>query len=126
MSSRAVGAAILYIQTQSDSLEPFPIMATVRSYPNPVEQTTDSPTAHFILIEPKPNEGINKAPLVEAWQEAISLYFSKDTNPPFTVLEGKLQELDAELLECDCMVSPANSFGVMDGGSVLSSLSFVL
>lgn len=76
----------------------------------------NNPTAHFILIEPKPIDGNYEAPLMAGWNKAISQYFGTDANPPFTVLEGKLEELDAALLECDCMVSPANSFGIMDGG----------
>ncbi|KIM30695.1 hypothetical protein M408DRAFT_66006 [Serendipita vermifera MAFF 305830] len=90
--------------------------------PEPLTNITDGtsghatgPTAHFIFIEPKP-EGKKQAPLIEAWNRAISLYFTNTENPPFTVLEGTLQKLDAAVLECDCMVSPANSFGIMDGG----------
>jgi len=79
-------------------------------------ESNGDPSAHFILIEPKPDHGRHQAPLVAAWNRAISSYFVDETDPPFTVLEGKLEELDANLLECDCVVSPANSFGIMDGG----------
>lgn len=79
------------------------------------EDSNDSST-HFILIEPKPCRSNREALLVTEWKNAISLYFPMDPNPPFTVLEGKLHDLDANLLRCDCMVSPANSFGIMDGG----------
>ena len=81
-------------------------------------KSNGDPSAHFILIEPKPEHGRHQAPLVAAWNRAISSYFADETDPPFTVLEGKLEELDANLLECDCVVSPANSFGIMDGGLV--------
>ena len=35
---------------------------------------------------------------------------------PISVLEGRLDEIEAEKLRCDCIVSPANAFGIMDGG----------
>ena len=73
---------------------------------------------HFILIEPKPYVKIFQAPLITEWKRAITSHFPDDANPPFTVIQGKLLDLDAKLLECDCMVSPANSFGIMDGGYV--------
>jgi len=90
--------------------------ATASQLPAPEQPT------HFILIEPK-SENRNEAPLVSAWKRAIAMYFPNEREPPFTVLEGKLEELDANLLECDCMVSPANSFGIMDGGWVTNSSS---
>jgi general stress protein 26 len=76
----------------------------------------DNRRTHFILIEPKPDRGGHRAPLVTAWNRAIDTYFVNESDPPFTVLEGKLEELEANLLECDCVVFPANSFGIMDGG----------
>ncbi|KAG8811595.1 hypothetical protein FRC19_003712 [Serendipita sp. 401] len=84
---------------------------------------TPSP-AHFILIEPKWDEEDgyieDKGPLtlIEAWNGAIQRYFPNvpASSLPFTVIEGRLEEIPAETIQCDCLVSPANSFGIMDGG----------
>ncbi|KAH8999932.1 macro domain-like protein [Lactarius hatsudake] len=85
---------------------------------------------HFILIAPPPHAAVttpfSKVSLCQAWRRAIS------TLPPelqtrFTVLEGTLSGLPADQLQCDCIVSPANSFGIMDGGYDLAlSLAFGL
>ena len=66
-------------------------------------------TPHFIFIDPPTS-------LCDAWNRAIAEHFPSDANAPFSVHEGKLNELDADLLRCDCIVSPANSYGIMDGG----------
>ena len=78
---------------------------------------------HFILIEPRPNRAPSDAtaPLCEAWRSAVSSILPEDAQANFTILEGKLGELDAELLKCDCLVSPANCYGIMDGGYVSPS-----
>jgi O-acetyl-ADP-ribose deacetylase (regulator of RNase III) len=47
--------------------------------------------------------GIN-TPLIEAWQDSFA-------GENVSIIEG-----DITLLECDAIVSPANSFGFMDGG----------
>ncbi|CAA7261938.1 unnamed protein product [Cyclocybe aegerita] len=73
----------------------------------------------FILIAPKPPVSPKyptKASLCDAWAAAIKKYLDASIQPLFTVLEGKLLDLDPTQLQCDCMVSPANSFGIMDGG----------
>jgi len=81
----------------------------------------DGELPHFILISPAPRAdsestpNIRKESLVQTWRQAIS------TLPPnlqahFTVLEGLLSSLPPDKLRCDCIVSPANSFGIMDGG----------
>lgn len=79
-------------------------------------------TPHFIFINPKPsgNEDPSTS-LCAAWNRAIAQYYPSDPNAPFTVYEGKLNELDADLLRCDCIVSPANSYGIMDGGCATHS-----
>lgn len=74
-------------------------------------------TPHFIFINPKSSEYEDPSTsLCDAWNRAIAQYFPSDPSPPFTVYEGTLNELDADLLRCDCIVSPANSYGIMDGG----------
>jgi hypothetical protein len=76
-------------------------------------------TPHFIFINPKPSE--YEGSLCVAWNRAIAQHFPSDPNAPFTVYEGKLNQLDADLLRCDCIVSPANSYGIMDGGCAAHS-----
>lgn len=79
-------------------------------------------TPHFIFINPKPsgNEDPSTS-LCAAWNRAIAQYYPSDLNAPFTVYEGTLNELDPDLLRCDCIVSPANSYGIMDGGCATHS-----
>lgn len=83
---------------------------------------------HLILIAPPPHAApttpVSKVALCQMWTRTIS------TLPPelqthFTVLEGTLSSLPTDQLQCDCVVSPANSFGIMDGGYDLAlSLAF--
>ena len=75
-------------------------------------------TPRFIFIAPTPKQDVpGYVPsLVEAWRVAVRDILGQDDHSQITVLEGKLQEIDPKLLQCDCMVSPANSFGIMDGG----------
>ena len=75
---------------------------------------------HFILISPvradsgsTPN--IREESLVKEWRRAITTLPS-NLQTHFTVLEGTLSSLPPDKLRCDCVVSPANSFGIMDGG----------
>jgi O-acetyl-ADP-ribose deacetylase (regulator of RNase III) len=52
--------------------------------------------------------------LCNAWEEAFR------PHPAVTVVRGRFQELS----QFDCMVSPANSFGLMDGGVDLAIARF--
>ena len=74
---------------------------------------------HFILVAPSPRTTettpVPKEPLVKAWTRTI-ITLPPKLQPHFTVLEGRLSGLPADQLQCDCVVSPANSFGIMDGG----------
>lgn len=70
---------------------------------------------HLIFMAPKPHKDKDPS-LCEAWKAAVVKYFGEEGNQHFSVQQGYLREIDAELLRCDCMVSPANSFGIMDGG----------
>ncbi|KAH7882506.1 hypothetical protein F5I97DRAFT_1931046 [Phlebopus sp. FC_14] len=75
--------------------------------------------SHGAKVKPRPprEEGTSAAlSLCDAWRRAIEQHFPNAGESPFTVLEGMLQEIDPERLRCDCVVSPANSFGIMDGG----------
>ena len=70
---------------------------------------------HLIFISP-PRRSDSKPPsLCDAWKAAIKEYFGDGTHQ-FSVIEGKLQDIDPNLLQCECMVSPANCFGIMNGG----------
>ena len=72
---------------------------------------------HLIFIEPKPRKATDPS-LCDAWKAAVKKYLGDDGSGCISIYQGKLREIDAELLRCDCMVSPANSFGLMDGGYV--------
>ncbi|KAI0042828.1 macro domain-like protein [Auriscalpium vulgare] len=65
----------------------------------------------FLLI----SSSTHKPTLYERWQQAIQDHYDGDAHP-FTLLQGRFGELPAEETKCDCIVSPANSFGIMDGG----------
>ncbi|MEM7657348.1 MAG: macro domain-containing protein [Bacteroidota bacterium] len=52
--------------------------------------------------------------LVHAWKKAFAAF------PEITILEGKFEEVEM----FDCMVSAANSFGLMDGGVDLAISNF--
>ena len=69
----------------------------------------------FVFISPVPRPSAEPPSLCDAWRSAITKYFG-DGEGRFKVLEGRLNEIDPALLQCDAMVSPANSFGIMDGG----------
>lgn len=68
----------------------------------------------FILINPPSTTN----DLVTEWKRAIDDILPQEMHKNFAVLEGKLCSLPVEQLSCDCIVSPANSFGIMDGGCV--------
>jgi len=83
---------------------------------------SDEELPHFILISPAPRA--ESESLVKAWTQAITTLPS-NLQTHFTVLEGMLSSLPPDKLRCDCIVSPANSFGIMDGGFDLAlSLAF--
>ncbi|KAF7790725.1 hypothetical protein EIP86_001681 [Pleurotus ostreatoroseus] len=77
--------------------------------------SNEFPSFIFISPPPRPSEYPS---LNEAWRKAVAKYFedSEEEKSRFSILQGKLQDIDPSLLQCDCMVSPANSFGIMDGG----------
>ena len=96
---------------------------------------------HFVFLARPHRQGPS---LADAWREAIARYFPSRTEDPnndqgrrdrservprlpkeayFTVYEGTLEEIldhnaepGQEHARIDCVVSPANSFGIMDGG----------
>jgi hypothetical protein len=74
---------------------------------------------HFILVAP---ESVLPGGLTEEWRAAINETLPESLRSHFTIVEGRLGKVAAERLACDCVVSPANSFGIMDGGYVSSLL----
>ncbi|CAG7850701.1 SubName: Full=Uncharacterized protein {ECO:0000313/EMBL:CCA69691.1} [Serendipita indica DSM 11827] len=71
---------------------------------------------HFIFIEPKWSHETRET-LIKAWNRAIARYYpNREAVSPFTVIEGRLGNIEPAQIQCDCMVSPANSYGIMDGG----------
>jgi len=73
----------------------------------------------FTLLAPptRPNPRLRNPPpsQAQAWTGAIA-QLPEDLQGSFTVVEAKLDALDEDQKRCDCVVSPANSFGIMDGG----------
>lgn len=71
----------------------------------------------ILMSSPPSNERtLQKPSLCDAWREAILEHFPDQTTSPFVVIEGKFKEIDPVQLQCDCIVSPANSYGIMGGG----------
>jgi len=72
---------------------------------------------HFTFMEPKqkPGHGIS---LKEAWQVQLQKLLSKQDQTRFSIVEGTLDMLEPPHSLFDCVVSPANSYGIMDGGLV--------
>ena len=64
----------------------------------------------FLLSRGADNE------LYEAWRDAIKEVAPASVHEKFELLRGDLKELPAKKITVDCVVSPANSYGIMDGG----------
>ena len=63
----------------------------------------------FILLDPKPF-------LIEEWKRALKEH-TPDVNDKFSIVESTLEDLQSGPHEqFDCIVSPANSYGRLDGG----------
>ncbi|KZT71124.1 macro domain-like protein [Daedalea quercina L-15889] len=67
-------------------------------------------------MEPKQKASAPGPSLYEAWTRHISEQLSPDDQQRFHVVEARLETLDPPHSEFDCVVSPANSYGIMDGG----------
>jgi hypothetical protein len=74
----------------------------------------------LILLASPAKEG--KPSLCDSWKKSIKQHLSSPDSGALevevSVIEGRLEDVPAENLRCDCIVSPANSFGIMDGGYV--------
>ncbi|KAJ8501937.1 hypothetical protein ONZ51_g304 [Trametes cubensis] len=91
-------------------------MATTTSGPHDPEPDA-SVLPSFVLIAPPPRPRDTAPSLCDAWRAAFA-----DLPSPvaarFAVKEARLdpQAIANEFGPCQCVVSPANSFGIMDGG----------
>lgn len=66
------------------------------------------PPIDFILLD------MNEA-MREAWEKAFDR-LNDDVPGSFTFVTDRLDTLQAPNDQFDCIVSPANSYGIMDGG----------
>lgn len=71
----------------------------------------------FILID-LPKKSGDQTSLIEEWQRAFSQHLQPNDLTRFSFLERSLNQLKVTQVTFDCIVSPANSYGIMDGGSV--------
>ena len=72
---------------------------------------------HLIFLAPAPRPP--RPSLCDAWRRAITRYWGPQEarrTVGIDVVEGRLDEVEPARLACDCVVSPANAFGIMDGG----------
>lgn len=71
----------------------------------------------FLLIDIPPRNG--SPSLIKEWQDAFAQHLEPKDLECFSFLECGLNRLQAETqVTFDCIVSPANSYGIMDGGFV--------
>ncbi|OCH95183.1 macro domain-like protein [Obba rivulosa] len=78
----------------------------------------DKPIVILISPAPRPLRKPSVPPrplLCDAWNRAIEEYFADSNQVPFTVVEGKFNDVEPAVLRCDCIVSPANLFGITEG-----------
>lgn len=52
----------------------------------------------------------------DAWRSAIEETLPADIRDRFELVQSNLADLPSKKISCDCVVSPANSYGIMDGG----------
>lgn len=81
------------------------------------------PPLRLLLIAPRRKEGEDRKPnLYDEWKRAVHEYIPDDwahsQAVSVAVYQGRLGKIEAARLQCDCIVSPANSYGIMDGGWV--------
>ncbi len=99
--------------------------------PKPLPAPDPSTIPAFVLIAPPPRTHprtkVTAPSLCAAWRDALAADdVPAEVAARFVVKEAKLDPaaLAAEFGACACVVSPANAFGIMDGGCVsLASVS---
>jgi hypothetical protein len=78
----------------------------------------------FILIEP-PGRSSNETSLFSEWKLAFSQHLQPKDLERFSFLESRLGQLKDQVT-FDCIVSPANSYGIMDGGLATAQASYLI
>jgi hypothetical protein len=63
----------------------------------------------FILLDLSPK-------LIEEWQSAIAQHIPEAYRDKFSMIQSFLSDLAPPHNQFDCIVSPANSYGRLDGG----------
>ncbi|KAF8546641.1 macro domain-like protein, partial [Imleria badia] len=58
----------------------------------------------------------SQASLIKEWRNAFAQHLQPKDLERFSFLESRLNRLQAAQVTFDCIVSPANSYGIMDGG----------
>ena len=71
---------------------------------------------HFYLLERPVEYPCESKTLIQAWSEAIAAILPGTLQKHFTIKEMDLRAIARDGVQVDCIVSPANSFGIMDGG----------
>ncbi|KAF8632643.1 hypothetical protein AX17_004776 [Amanita inopinata Kibby_2008] len=77
-----------------------------------------SDVSFTFISPPKPSKKQAGAgpTLLEAWKTAFSKHLSHRDQKRFAFIESKLDQLEPSKHQFDCIVSPTNSYGIMDGG----------
>lgn len=70
----------------------------------------------FVFMEPKGQSAKTRLSLVDEWRARIAELIAPADRERFSVVESTLQDLKPPHSHFDCVVSPANSYGIMDGG----------
>ncbi|EIW59209.1 macro domain-like protein [Trametes versicolor FP-101664 SS1] len=106
----------------ASTIDPRDQLPTSRP-PRPLPDPDPSVIPAFVLIAPPPRTHprtkVTAPSLCAAWRDALAADdVPAEVAARFTVKEAKLDPaaLAEEFGECACVVSPANAFGIMDGG----------
>ncbi|KAH9951858.1 hypothetical protein B0H21DRAFT_254 [Amylocystis lapponica] len=84
----------------------------------PVSSTSTMSDVHFVFMEPTQSKSAPHPSLPEAWRAQIAEHLAPADQARIAVVESMLGQLEPPHTLFDCIVSPANSYGIMDGGSV--------
>ena len=79
----------------------------VHALPFTINGTLDS--LHFVLAD-------LSAPLIEEWRHAFTQHLPENLRGNISIIHSKLADLTPPVNQVDCIVSPANSYGRLDGG----------
>jgi chemotaxis protein CheY-P-specific phosphatase CheC len=53
--------------------------------------------------------------MVKAWKQEFAKHLSTQVHQKISIKQSKIENLSGEDMHFDCVVSPANSYGRMDG-----------